>query len=140
MSPPTSKKGTCCLMLLTYGMVRTKIWTFIVVKRGNFLFETFLSSCMTRFFVENWHTWYQGHKKKIPFLEVGGHSHAPPTLSFVPKWITHFFSKWTCALQHLLLISLYIEGHKDKREYNCKLSKVLEKVVVVHIVKRYLTK
>ena len=51
-----------------------------------------------------------------------------------------FFSKWTCALQHLLLISLYIEGHKDKREYNCKLSKVLEKVVVVHIVKRYLTK
>ena len=47
--------------------------------RGSWISGTSLILCQMRFFIENWHTNKQGHKKKNPILEVGGSTPAPPT-------------------------------------------------------------
>ena len=59
--------------------VSKKITTFIVVKIATKTFKTFLSSCPMRIFAENWHTYCQEHKKKVPNSKVCDHIPAPPT-------------------------------------------------------------
>ena len=69
-NPPTYKKGTFFLMPLAFSVSifnktshRTRaVETFKFLPK----FESFHSSCLMRFFLENWHTKSQGHNKNCP--------------------------------------------------------------------------
>ena len=65
--PPTYKRGTFFLMpsALSVSIFNKKSHRTRVMETFEFLpkFESFHSPCLMRFFLENWHTQSQGHKK-----------------------------------------------------------------------------